>query len=301
MSKRKDTGTFIKDAQTVHRDKYDYSQVVYVSNKKKVVIICRVHGQFLQTPNSHLRQHGCSVCANNQCKSAATFISEARKVHGSLYDYSKVDYNGAHKKVIIICKVHGQFVQNPISHLYKRGCPSCAINLPKTTDNFIIAARKVHGNTYDYSKVNYIGNKKKVIIICKVHGQFLQTPNSHLRPRGCPICKCSKGEKLVAQLLDNLNVKYKREFSFPDLLGNVYTLKFDFALFKNNKLFCLIEYDGELHFRYVKGLHKGEKIFKLQKRYDKLKNEYCKKNNIKLIRVSYKCKDIESYLKEHLN
>ena len=63
------------------------------------------------------------------------------------------------------------------------------IKCTKTTEQFIEDAHKVHGDKYDYSKVNYINNKIKVVIICPKHGEFTQTPNKHLLGRGCPKCK----------------------------------------------------------------------------------------------------------------
>lgn len=305
--KKLNTEIFIARAQKVHGNLYDYSKVIYEHSQKKIVIVCKKHGEFLQLPTNHLISRGCLKCAEaarsgKYAKSVDKFISDARKVHGNLYDYSKVVYINNKKNVLLTCRIHGSFLQAPHNHTKGKGCALCGRGvLRKNTEEFIINARMVHGDLYDYSKVDYVGNKKKVIIICKIHGQFLQKPNSHLTGSGCPICKCSKGEKLVAQTLENLGIKYQREFSFSDLSGNINPLRFDFALFKNNKLSCLIEYDGELHFRYVKGFHRGIETFKLHKKYDKLKNKYCKKNNIKLIRISYKCKDIEKYLKEHLN
>lgn len=57
-----------------------------------------------------------------------------------------------------------------------------------TTEEFIKKAREVHGDRYDYSKVEYVNSKTKVRIICSEHGEFLQLPSNHLRSNGCPIC-----------------------------------------------------------------------------------------------------------------
>lgn len=58
----------------------------------------------------------------------------------------------------------------------------------KTTEQFILDARKVHGDKYDYSKTNYIRSNIRVIITCPIHGDFEQTPNNHLKGTQCPIC-----------------------------------------------------------------------------------------------------------------
>lgn len=70
----------------------------------------------------------------------------------------------------------------------------------KTTAQFVEDAKKVHGDKYDYSKVAYNNVMKKVCIICPNHGEFWQTPNSHLNGSGCPICK--KCKKLSIQVGD---------------------------------------------------------------------------------------------------
>jgi hypothetical protein len=117
-----------------------------------------------------------------------SFISKAKSIHGEKYDYSKVEYVKALAKVTIICKEHGAFEQKPNSHLSGAGCRKCAGTAPSTTDEFLAKAKVVHGDRYDYSKVVYTGNKKKVTIICPNHGAFEQKPNSHLNGSGCRSC-----------------------------------------------------------------------------------------------------------------
>ena len=129
-----------------------------------------------------------------------TFIEKARKVHGDKYDYSKVDYINNRTPVIIICPKHGEFKQIPKTHLKGHGCRKCTLEwLSKryisNKDEFIKKARKVHGDKYDYSKVEYNGDKKEVCIICPEHGEFWQTPNSHLRGHGCYECGREKNSK----------------------------------------------------------------------------------------------------------
>lgn len=122
------------------------------------------------------------------------FIIKARKIHGDKYDYSKVKYENSKTKVCIICPKHGEFWQTPNNHLTGFQCKLCGreqatIKNSSTTDQFIEKARLVHGNKYDYSKVNYVNNKTKVNIICPIHGEFKITPDSHLSQKaGCILC-----------------------------------------------------------------------------------------------------------------
>ena len=131
------------------------------------------------------------------------FIERAKKIHGNRYDYSKVNYINAKTKVTIICKKHGEFEQQPNSHLNGRGCKLCGRERTNkahcsTTEEFIEKAKKVHGNRYNYSKVNYVNNKTKVTIICKKHGEFEQQPDAHLSGSGCYKCGLEKLSKIKA-------------------------------------------------------------------------------------------------------
>ena len=119
------------------------------------------------------------------------FIEKARQVHGDKYDYSKVEYKKAQEKVCIICPEHGEFWQKPYNHLNGNNCPECVRNI-WTTEKFIEKAREVHGDKYDYSKVEFNGVRNKVCIIShsldrygKEIGEFWQLPLEHLEGHGC--------------------------------------------------------------------------------------------------------------------
>ena len=208
VARTNNTKDFIEKAMKVHGDKYDYSKVDYVNNKAKVCIICPKHGEFWQKPENHLSGHGCPKCGNEKQATVRTsntdgFIRKARGVYGDRYDYSKVEYANAKAKVCIVCPIHGEFWQLPYAHLRGCGCPKCG-NEKKITarlsdkEEFIEKARKIHGDKYDYSKVEYVNNRTKVCIICNRHGEFWQVGAYHLSGRGCP--KCGKEKQVVARL-----------------------------------------------------------------------------------------------------
>ena len=203
---RKPIEQFIKEAQKVHGDKYDYSKVEYHNANKNICIVCPEHGEFWQTPASHLNGSGCPKCSHRSyIYTKDEWIKEAQKIHGSKYDYSKVEYKGNKVKVCIVCPKHGEFWMKPNSHLQGQSCPKCVHRCYKyTTKEFIDEAQKVHGDRYDYSKVEYVDSKTNVCIICPEHGEFWQTPANHLSGRGCEKCgKISMKEK---------NKKSKEEF-----------------------------------------------------------------------------------------
>ena len=184
------TEEFIEQARKIHGDKYDYSKVKYMSSRSKVCIVCPIHGEFWQIPYSHLRGIGCPSCGGTKKMTTEGFIEKARKVHGDKYDYSKVEYVNSQTKVCIICPIHGEFWQNPNNHInLKQSCYKCK-GLVHDLEDFIKKARKVHGNKYDYSKVEYKGAKGRVCIICPKHGEFMQTSNDHLNGNGCQKCAC---------------------------------------------------------------------------------------------------------------
>ena len=126
---RKTTSQFVDDAQKVHGDRFDYSEVEYVNTHKPVRIKCRQCGVvFLQEPASHLVGHGCPNCGKQQLKrrmSQEVFIVKCRAVHGNRYDYSRTEYRDMRTKVLIVCPRHGEFWQRAQSHILGNGCPKC--------------------------------------------------------------------------------------------------------------------------------------------------------------------------------
>lgn len=181
---------FIKKCQEKHGDIYDYSKVNYINTKTKIIIICKIHGDFLQTPHSHINNgSGCPKCSYKYKLTTEKFIEKSKLIHIDKYDYSKVDYKYSNENIIIICKKHGNFLQTPHSHLNSNGCSKCSDCYKLTTKEFIEKSKLIHIDKYDYSKVNYKYSNENVIIVCKIHGEFLQTPSNHYyNGTGCPNC-----------------------------------------------------------------------------------------------------------------
>lgn len=189
---------FVQRAESVHGNKYDYSNVRYVNNKMHVLIGCPEHGLFKQTPRNHFEGQGCPACGREKLSSAQrdtkdAFIAKAREVHGDRYDYSRVQYVSSRRYITILCTEHGPFEQHPKSHLSGHGCPACGREEAgsanrDTKETFIAKSRIAHSDIYDYSKVHYAGSKTPVTVICPEHGPFEQAPESHTRGHGCPAC-----------------------------------------------------------------------------------------------------------------
>jgi hypothetical protein len=264
----KTTNQFIEEAMLKHGDKYNYSLVIYTGSKNKIKIICKKHGIFEQEPRNHF-YYGCKKCSHNNKLTLEDFIEKSKIKHGDKYDYSEINFINTRSNVKIICPIHGSFEQKAWSHIDGQGCSKCSYRKSNTYD-FIKKANIIHNNRYKYENTIYYNLKTKVIITCEKHGDFTQNPNSHLRGSGCPKCHISTNEKIIEDYLIKINRKYKYQFYFTDLKYKNY-LYFDFCIFKES----------------------GKK-YKLK---DKLKIDYCVKNNIKLIVINYQ-EDINKKLEE---
>ena len=208
------TLNFIDKAKIIHDNKYDYSLVSYINNRTKVKIGCYVHGVFEQRPNSHLLGKGCASCSNNIRYSANIFIEKANKVHNNKYDYSLVQYINTRTKVKIICTKHGAFEQIPSHHLNKHGCAECSHDKKKIDISFFIEkSNHVHRNKYDYSLSIYKNNYTKIILICHLHGQFRQAPNSHMLGQGCPLCS-PNGKKGISKFIQQANAMHNNKYDY---------------------------------------------------------------------------------------
>ena len=184
---------------SVHKNKYDYSKVIFINSRTKIKIICPIHGEFEQIPHSHKLGVGCKQCGISRTSKKVklplvVFLERATKIHNSFYTYGKIAYTGARSKVIITCPIHGDFEQTPHSHMNGSGCRKCAFHKNKdvrrsTKEKFIQKAIDINKDYYDYSKVIYEVTDKPVTIICPLHGEFKQTPHDHIsKQAGCPKC-----------------------------------------------------------------------------------------------------------------
>lgn len=119
------TEEFIKKAEEIHGNKYDYSLVNYIDKKTPITIICNIHGEFLQKPSDHINFCGCQKCGKAYKRSKEEFIKESSKIHNNFYIYDKIEYINTKHKIIITCPNHGDFEQFPERHLTGQGCPKC--------------------------------------------------------------------------------------------------------------------------------------------------------------------------------
>ena len=128
------------------------------------------------------------VKINNRADTPSDFLMKAHAVYGDRYQYHKTDYKRSKIKVVITCPKHGDFMKEPRAFLSGAGCGKCSGRHRRSKSEFIIDARKLHGDKYSYDKVNFKKVSDRVLITCDIHGDFEQSISNHLRGYGCVTC-----------------------------------------------------------------------------------------------------------------
>lgn len=220
---------FIRKSKELYGDKFTYNNSIYTNNKTKLVVTCREHGDFSILPNNHYKGlGGCKYCAKNSSAKLTTkkpekFLSEAVSLHKEKYDYSKTKYVKSKQKVIVTCKVHGDFKTIPTDHLKGVGCPKCgairtAESGRKSAKDFLEECKSIHGDNYIYDKLCYTHSHSKITVTCKVHGDFNISPSNFLAAKGCRKCGFLNNGHNRTKFL-NRCVKNNNS------LGNIYIIK----------------------------------------------------------------------------
>ena len=289
--RRMDKELFVAEARKIHGEDYSYDKFVFSGKKKKGVIHCKKHNiDFEQAPCKHLVGQGCPICryeksAKSKTMTTEVFIQRAKAIHGDKYDYSATKYVKNDEKLEIIChkqdeygEEHGAFLMAPGNHISKKhpqGCPKCAresINKDKasTKEEFVEKARKVHGDKYDYTNVEYINNSTHVLIICPIHGAFEQRPDNHLMGTGCPSCAYHISHP------ENELFEFVKEICVDAEQGNRTILNgFELDIYIPSKKLA-IEYNG---------LRWHSEEFGKDEKYHLNKTEECAKHGIQLIHI----------------
>lgn len=293
---------FIEKARDKFGDRFDYSLVKITGNQTKVKIICPVHGVIEQTPYNHLKyKSGCYKCSGQKGYTTEDFIRKSKERNGERYDYSLTEYNGSLEDVTLICRKHGPFKVNAENHLHHgQGCRICNLG-SRTTEEFIEEARKVHGDYYDYSKSEYVGIEKPIIITCPKHGDFETTPHEHLRGGNCPKCNMSRGEERIELYLKDHNVKYChcKDIKSSLATGPKKIFNVDFALLDDkDNTYMIIEYNGKQHYESIAFMG-GDENFAAQQARDAALRRYCEEKKIRLLEIPYTDFDRIEEILEH--
>jgi hypothetical protein len=209
---------FIERTFIIHSGYYTYNNVIYKNMDTNILITCPKHGDFPQRPDSHLEGKGCPNCglerqSLRQIYSKEEFEQLGYKKHNGYYTYEKTEYVDAKTDVFITCPKHGAFLQKPVSHLQGHGCGYCANEKRAekssySEEEFKQLAYEEHNGYYTYNNTIYINSITDVLITCPIHGDFPQTPVSHLQGHGCWKCagSTSKGESEWIASFNNPNI-----------------------------------------------------------------------------------------------
>lgn len=294
-------------ANQIHNNKYDYSKVVYTGAKDKVEIICPKHGSFWQTPDDHIRKgYGCPKCGNEnkgknnkgfkinkgQTITKKEFLERAKELYGDKYEYPELKEEFSYRrKIKIICSKHGEFFETPYSFLLnQKDCIRCKKEKnAHGIESFIQKGREVHGDKYDYSKVNYIDSITPVCIICPKHGEFWQKPNLHISSHcGCPKCHQSHGEEEISKYFKSKNIVVEEQKTMDNPYNKSGYMFADFYLKYKDQEY-IIEFNGKQHYEYSPMFHiNGIEDFYKQQTRDRYLRKLCKEKDIILIEISYK-------------
>lgn len=274
-----------------------FDKINYITSHQNIIVTCKYHGDLLVKPYHLLNStYNCPICnrENKENKTAKKyynkFILKAKEKWPNI-DYSITTLpkkENRYKKYKIICPTHGE--QEIIDNTFlKCGCPKCEIGINKgktvnrnyTNEEFINELKNVYGDKYDYSEVNYINWSTKVKLKCEKHGWFYREPVRLIHDiRGCPYCQKSLLEDKIANLLDENNIEYIREYN-TKFLGHK---RIDFYLPKYN---CGIECQGKQHF-YQNSIFNGLQNQKIEDilQYDENKYKLCIENGLNVYYIT---------------
>ena len=261
-------------------------------------------------PSGFLNGNRCRKCAGNIPISEKEFISRMGKLTGK--DYTLVgEYINRNEKVLIRhnneeCNNY-EYEVAPSVFLSGCRCPRCSGKEKITLDILKERLFDLYSDTLVLGDEVITNSKQKVQLThinkeCNNYTWYAQ-PSYVLNGNGCPYCNkkgMTKGEKKIHDFLSSKYFSFLPQYTYDDC-KNKKPLPFDFVIFNPDKsVNCLIEYDGEQHYQN-KEFFGGEEGFKQRQYNDQIKNQYCKDNNIKLIRIPYWDFDnIEDILNEEL-
>ncbi len=283
----------------------------YKSDRTKYHCICKIHiCNVYTTPEKYLRRNqGCRMCAIEKSKCAIRYTDKSYKEKAySLNKNIKIvsAYQNVKERIHVRCKVCN-YEWNPIAETLiwtnPCGCPNCAGNAHKSTENFRLELEKSHPALTLLSE--YISANEEVHVQCNDCGNdFWITPNKLQQGQQCSCNHESRGENKIRLFLENSNIEYIPQKSFCNLFGQsgFKKLSYDFYLSTFN---LLIEYQGEQHENPV--IFKGTdmdlalKSFERQQEHDRRKREYAKEHNIQLLEIWYwDFNNIEQILSEKI-
>lgn len=259
---------------------------IYDGNKIKILHRCKIDGhEWMVIPHNILKGSGCPICgalasSNKRTKTHEQYVKEVSEINPNIEVIG--EYVDDCTKILHMCKIDGcEWYAKPSNILNGKGCPRCAGNERYGHEGYVRKVSDINSNIEVVGE--YVNAKTKILHRCKIDKyEWYVAPSDILQGHGCPKCNASMGEKIVADWLEENGISYKSQKTFDDC-KNIKLLPFDFYLPDYN---VLIEYNGVQHYEPV-DYFGGEKKFKSIIMRDKIKENYCKANNIKLFKIPY--------------
>ena len=207
-----------KQVQKELQDKFPFLELIgeYTGANNKVLIRCNDCGfEWEAVPRSVIASKcGCKKCKVNEQRFNKAKESFLAKLDTSKYEF--IEYKN-YMDVTVKCKTCGYLRTTNADNIHRFGCPKCGQvrthNAQKLTLNDILRQFKgVHGDKYDYSKVDYINYTTPIIIICPEHGEFAQSPAKHIAGQGCP--KCAGRNKTTDDFINEAKLIHKDKYDY---------------------------------------------------------------------------------------
>ena len=275
----------------------------FVSGNTAIKCRCEIDGyEWDVVPYALMKSAGCPKCSGKKQLSHEEFERRVRRHHKRIEIIGM--YTNNTTNVLCRCLNDGhEWYANPKHLMNGVGCPVCAGVSLKTHEQFVKEMRIVQPQI-DVLGV-YKGNKKKVECRCKIcDTKWNASPNALLQHKAkCPSCSKAKssGEQRISFYLDNHGIDFRTQYCFEDCKDRK-KLRFDFYLPDYN---MTIEFDGVQHFRPINfgGMSDAQSVsaFKDCQLHDRIKNDFCRENDINLLRIDYTQYDeIEKILDKHL-
>ena len=290
---------------------------IMVSSSKKVWWKCSKGHSYQSSPNSRSSMKtGCpycvgkKVCLENCLNTKNPTLSEEWNYEKNVNLTPKDVTSGSGKSVYWRCKKGHEWKARIVDRNCGFICPYCA-GRKACKDNCLKMLKPELSKEWDCRKNGILtpedvtlGSGKNIYWKCLKKGhEWTATVSNRVKGSGCPTCHESRGEKRVAEVLHLYKINFSRQHRISDCRKKS-PLPFDFKIDFNNKMY-LIEYQGIQHYKQTNFYGFGRiatknKLSEIRKR-DKIKKEFCAKNNIPLLVISYlKFDKIEKLLLDFL-
>ena len=292
---KKTHSEFIEEFNNIYQGEYTVLSQ-YTNAREKILVKHECGRQWWVSADNILhKKTQCPSCSNHKTWLQDEFKESVYKINNKVELLE--NYTSSNIKILCKCKDCGHiWKSSPHKLLAGQSCPRCSNHYQRTTNEYIQELKEKNISIIPLEEYQFAATK--ILHKClKCGNEWKTAPSNVLYGYGCPVCASSKGEKAIKEYLDNNNINYKKEYTFEDLKSDKnYKVRFDFGIFDNeNNLNCLLEFDGIQHYKPVifGGRNTPDAKTKAEQQYkdglyrDELKNIYCQKHNIKLIRIPY--------------